>query len=336
MRTRRDDEEGGTLASATLADLRAVTYKARDSWWTVLLVDPVAIHLVRLAARLRWVTPNRITVAAFILGLVAAGCFAIAQTPWLIAGALIYHLAFILDCVDGKLARWQHSGSIFGAWMDFIFDELRVVACTIALMGGQYLATGRAEFLLLGVIVVFLDMFRYLNGSHMNHVRSQMRAQLAGALDGAQQGGQRGGQDIAFLDEVVRELPAGAASPADVADVDAQDLPVFDIHHSFRSRFPAAVRARNWLQRHRIRPHLFSGIEFQMAVFIVGPLTGAILGVTVVSCALTAAFELAFIYRFWLSTRDFRQALQVAQTTPTAADVPGQRLARSAGTTEPA
>ena len=73
-----------------------------------------------------------------------------------------------------------------------------------------------------------------------------------------------------------------------------------------------------------------------MAVFIVGPLTGAILGVTVVSCALTAAFELAFIYRFWLSTKDFRQALRAAHTTPAAADVPGQRLAHSAGTTEPA
>src|ERR1700730_13688728 len=104
--------EGRSVAGAQLAQLRAITYKRRDSWWTVLLVDPLAIHLVRLADRLRWATPNRITALAFLVGLAAAAAF-VASAPgaggpgWLAVGALLYHLAFVLDCVDGQLARWQ-------------------------------------------------------------------------------------------------------------------------------------------------------------------------------------------------------------------------------------
>ncbi len=93
------------LAGATIAELKAVTYKPRDSWWTVLLVDPYAVHLLRLATRARWLTPNLVTIAALALGLISAACFAKATAWWLVAGALAYHCAFVLDCIDGKLAR---------------------------------------------------------------------------------------------------------------------------------------------------------------------------------------------------------------------------------------
>jgi hypothetical protein len=51
----------------TLDEVRARTYKDRDAWWTVWLVDPLASRLVRLVAPYRSVTPNRLTIAAFLL-----------------------------------------------------------------------------------------------------------------------------------------------------------------------------------------------------------------------------------------------------------------------------
>src|SRR5690348_15833954 len=110
---------------ASASDLKW-TYKESDAWWTVLLVDPIAVQLLRPATAIRWVTPNQVTLAAFAVGLGSAVCFARATTSWLIAGALLYHVAFILDCVDGKLARWQRSTSSFGAWLDIAMDRLRV------------------------------------------------------------------------------------------------------------------------------------------------------------------------------------------------------------------
>src|SRR3712207_8819073 len=46
--------------------------------------------------------------------------------PWLLLGALLFHLSFVLDCMDGKIARLNGTGSPFGSWLDYVFDRLRV------------------------------------------------------------------------------------------------------------------------------------------------------------------------------------------------------------------
>ncbi|MES9543959.1 CDP-alcohol phosphatidyltransferase family protein, partial [Actinomadura sp. NPDC000600] len=61
-------------------------------------------------------------------------------------------------------------------------------------------------------------------------------------------------------------------------------------------------------------PHLISGIEFQMGVFIVAPIAaaivpGAIIPVVVLSGVGLLAFELIIIYKFWLSSRDYSRSL---------------------------
>ena len=119
-----------------LAEVRRITEKKRDAWWTVLLVDPVATPLVRLTAKYTRITPNQITWGAFLLGLVSAAFFAFGDWRWLIAGAFVYHLSFILDCMDGKVARLTGQGSVFGAWLDFVFDRIRVAVCGVALPAG--------------------------------------------------------------------------------------------------------------------------------------------------------------------------------------------------------
>src|SRR5215213_8492116 len=164
-----------------LQEIRTRTYKDRDAWWTVWLVDPVASRLVRLVAPYRWITPNRLTVSAFLLGAGAAASFWQQTWGWLIAGALLFHLSFVIDCMDGKVARLNGTGSVFGAWLDYVFDRLRVVICTVALMGGQYARTQDMVYLWLGGLVIFLDMFRYLNALQMGKVKTDMKEKLAPA-----------------------------------------------------------------------------------------------------------------------------------------------------------
>ena len=165
----------------TLEEIRQRTYKPRDAWWTVLLVDPIAARLVRLVAPYRRITPNVLTVIATIIGLGSAACFAMQSRWWLVAGALLFHVSFIVDCMDGKIARLNGTGSLFGAWFDFVFDRIRVFICALALFGGQYLHTDRTVYLWLLAVVVFLDLFRYLNGSQMTKVRTDMREKIAEA-----------------------------------------------------------------------------------------------------------------------------------------------------------
>ena len=93
------------MTAFTLAEIQERTYKKRDAWWTVFLVDPLAGRLVVWTANHTSITPNQLTFGAGLLGLGAAACFTQATWPWLVAGALLFHLSFVLDCMDGKIAR---------------------------------------------------------------------------------------------------------------------------------------------------------------------------------------------------------------------------------------
>jgi phosphatidylglycerophosphate synthase len=259
----------------------------------VLLVDPVAIRLVRWWAPYQWITPNRVTLAAFTLGLGAAGAFAQGSHGWLIIGALLYHVSFIFDCVDGKLARVRGTGSVFGLWLDFIFDRLLVLICAIALMGGQYARTHEVIYLVLGGVVVVLNLFRQVNGQTMQSARRSMQQQLDAARGEAEGSGP---QPDSFS-----QLSSGV-----------------------RARLGFLIRVRELLARHRIRADLISGIEFQMAVFIIGPLFNQVLWTTVVAAALLLAFELAMIVQFWLATRTFNRRMAHTRDLPSAVALPTQ------------
>ncbi|MEU9961447.1 CDP-alcohol phosphatidyltransferase family protein [Streptomyces sp. NPDC050982] len=339
-----------------LAEVRRITEKKRDAWWTVLLVDPVATPLVRLTAMRTRITPNQITWGAFLLGLVSAACFAFGDWRWLIAGALVYHLSFILDCMDGKVARLTGQGSVFGAWLDFVFDRIRVAVCGVALMAGQYDRTGDTIYIWLALAVVGLDTLRYINSLEIFKIRYNMRKQIKARVREARRA--ENSAEVAFMEDLLRNNPSAdiehdirktstvsapgsgpvepvldltqpasdladpasdpaapgsdQAEPASEETADASRKPqgqVIDLQQEFRHRFPVYLRMRSFLLRHRIRTHLVSGIEFQMGVFIVGPLLDAVIEATLVSGALLLVFELAIIYKLLLSTRDFTRTI---------------------------
>ncbi|MBE3008421.1 CDP-alcohol phosphatidyltransferase family protein [Microbispora sp. NEAU-D428] len=289
----------------TLHDVRSRTYKARDAWWTVFLVDPLAGRLVVTTANRTSITPNQITWGAFVLGLGSAWCFLRAEWPWLVAGAAVYHVSFVLDCMDGKIARLKGTGTVLGGWLDYVFDRIRVLACTVALMWGQYRATGQDIYLFLGIGVVFLDMLRYVDALQIAKVRRQMRRTLRQAYE--------------------QSVSAGSAAlPASLLHEDLDNDPdeirvrltqAVDLQKEFRSRFSWYPGMREWLREHRIRTHLVSGIEFQMAVFVVGPLLGAVIPVTIGAAALLLLFEALIMYKLLLSSRDLNRALAAIRSS---------------------
>jgi phosphatidylglycerophosphate synthase len=247
-----------------IKEIQDRTYKKRDAWWTVLLVDPIAVRLVWLVAPYRWITPNRLSFVAFLMGLGAAVCFAMADRGWLIAGALVFHLSFIIDCMDGKIARLKDAGSIIGAWFDLIFDRIRVIACTIALTAGQYNRDQRVAWVWLAVAIISLDLFRYLNAAQTAKIRRTMRRQLN------------------------RARGIDPTEPAQVRPVRPADP---------NRKLSPYVKVRNFLFRHRIRTHLISGVEYEMMIFIIGPLIGYVMQTAIVAGVLLFLFEVSLVLR---------------------------------------
>lgn len=292
------------MTTFTLDDVRTLTYKARDAWWTVFLVDPLAGRLVVGLANRTAITPNQITWGAFLLGLGSAGCFLMADGwAWLVAGAVLYHLSFVLDCVDGKIARLKGTGTVLGGWLDYVFDRIRVLTCALALMWGRFESTGEEFYLVLGMLVVFLDMLRYVDALQVAKVRRQMRRKLDEAIE-----------EVTGVPAVSAEKPDLEETGLESGEIRSADS--VDLQQNFRAHFAWYIRIRDWLRDHRVRAHLISGIEFQMAVFIVGPLTGWIVPVTVGTAALLLVFEAAIMFKLYLSSRDLTRALAKIRSTP--------------------
>lgn len=305
------------MTTYSLADVRAVC-KPRDAWWTVLLVDPIACRLVRLLASRTSVRPNQVTAVAFLLGMCSAACFAMGEWKFFALGALFFHLGFIADCVDGKLARLTGTGTPFGQWMDFILDQVRLVVCSFALAYGLVQSTGRAEAAYLAGVIIAFDLLRYLNGPQMGKVRRSMRSRLAKALQESE-----GGIELQRL----RVEPAGRAAGTVVKERVTEKVQGHrrrrtrrgrrreahrGLHQDITSRFPLYQRVRRKLLAHRIRTHLVSGIEYQMAVFVVAPLLGprAVPYLVGVFGVLMLMFEALLVIKLWMSTRNFTATMR--------------------------
>ena len=121
------------VSEQTLARPPATGSKKRDYWWTVLFTDPIALPLVRLLARRRWLSPDQVSIVAAVLGGFVGPLFALGTRPGLIAGGLMFQLAFIVDCIDGKLARALGTTSERGEALDRIGDATRRASASVGL-----------------------------------------------------------------------------------------------------------------------------------------------------------------------------------------------------------
>lgn len=294
----------------TLDDVRA-TYKVRDAWWTIFLVDPLAGRLVVPVANRTRITPNQLTVLAGLLGIGAATAFWQATVWWWVAGALLFHLSFVIDCMDGKIARLKGTGSYFGVWLDFLFDRVRDLICAIALFGGLERTTGQVGYLYIGIVFVSVNLFRYLDASAVAKVRLSMNEAIARASLEA------GVPATNYLvppnpDDVADGFAQG--TPAAEAAVQVTGVHVPGLQQSFSRRFGWYYHFREWLLKHRVRTHLFSGIEYQMTVFVLAPIlqsfwSSAVAVVTILGAVLLLLFEMTLVAKLWLSTREIDSLL---------------------------
>jgi phosphatidylglycerophosphate synthase len=142
--------------------------KYPDAWWTVVVIDPVAMRVLpHLVDRPR-VTPNRISLVSFGFAVLAALAF---LDERLILGAVLFELRFFTDCLDGKLARIRGTSSERGAFIDNTCDLIGTAACYAAV---GYIAFDDTSLAGLGLLPAVL---------HVAYTWSTLQRSRLGALD---------------------------------------------------------------------------------------------------------------------------------------------------------
>lgn len=134
--------------------------KADDGFFGTFFVSPYSRFVARWAAR-RGVRPNTVTVLALLLALAAAALFAIGHRWDRVAGSVVLLLAFVLDCVDGQLARYTRRFTAFGAWLDITTDRVKEYAVYAGLAVGASRVTG-VDLWVLAVAAMAVQTVRHL------------------------------------------------------------------------------------------------------------------------------------------------------------------------------
>lgn len=127
------------------------TKKVPDLFWNRFVCRPVAAVLVDWIQGTR-ITPNQITLASFLVGIVAAGLLmAWPGHAGLVGAVLVYQTSYVLDCADGMLARLRGVASPAGHLLDFLMDELKAFAILAGAAVRLQLEHPAGPFLLLGL-----------------------------------------------------------------------------------------------------------------------------------------------------------------------------------------
>ncbi|MDQ4024661.1 MAG: CDP-alcohol phosphatidyltransferase family protein [Actinomycetota bacterium] len=158
--------------------------KKRDYWWTVLATDPLAVPLVGFLARRRWLTPDQVTALALVLGLAVGPAFATGTRGGLIAGGVLFYLAFLFDCVDGKLARALGVTSERGEALDHLADGGRRASASLGLALWTWRSDAVSVDRILWVVVyaVLAYYFIEISGAEKGESPGGVAGRVSGAL----------------------------------------------------------------------------------------------------------------------------------------------------------
>ena len=102
------------------------------------------------------ITPNQVTFVSAAMAAGAAAMFVLLPGHlWLVLAALVFELSFVLDCVDGQLARLRKVASPIGHLLDFLMDELKAMFILGAVTVRLWRETDDERTLVIGIAALF-------------------------------------------------------------------------------------------------------------------------------------------------------------------------------------
>ena len=112
--------------------------KKKDGWWASIFSGQIANIFLIFVYDIKWITPNLVTTFSLFTCVIAAAFISAGIPICLIIGAILVQLVFILDCLDGQLARFRDQSSNFGAWYDRVTDRIKDFLIYFSIASGHF------------------------------------------------------------------------------------------------------------------------------------------------------------------------------------------------------
>lgn len=114
--------------AAAARELLRRTGKESDGPVARWLNRPISRGISALCLLLPWLRPNHVTCVTAAIAGAMLGCFFFGDRTAILVGGLLFHLASVIDGVDGEMARVSFRASVGGAMFDMIVDRLTILA----------------------------------------------------------------------------------------------------------------------------------------------------------------------------------------------------------------
>ncbi len=145
-----------------------------DEWWSSFVTAPLAIVFNYIVVDIKWLTPNLITLASFIMALISAIFIVVGGSKNFLIAAILINLSHIFDCMDGQIARYRHTSTASGSYFDRTTDHIQITI--------WFGAVGYAGFLqsneILSLILAFIGVAFYSLRGYVKYVAIHVEMSL--------------------------------------------------------------------------------------------------------------------------------------------------------------
>ena len=130
-------------------------------------------------------TANGVTVARIPLAIAGVSLLAIPNPQYWMFSAVIFYVCYVLDCVDGNLARIQNDASYLGKFLDGISDAIYGIFVGFSMGIGLWLYLGETTALFIGAFATIASIVNHYLRSRLSFFAGWM-VSLTGPLTEAE------------------------------------------------------------------------------------------------------------------------------------------------------
>ena len=139
----------------TLKELNRIVqkpnYKTVGNWMARKITRDMAIPLTWGFLHMP-ISANGVTFISLIIGLLGCICFSFGTEIYLLWGATLLQFWYLLDHVDGQIARYRKQASVTGIFFDYITHHIIHIGVFIGIGWGVYSHNSEVVYILFGTI----------------------------------------------------------------------------------------------------------------------------------------------------------------------------------------
>lgn len=125
--------------------------KAEPVWYAKYVVRPFSIYITKVLLYTP-VTANQISLIGMILGICSAFAIGYGTFQSALIGVALLQISYILDCIDGEIARFYKQSSVNGIFIDFLGHRIVIPLIFFGTAFMIFMNTQNIYMLILGIL----------------------------------------------------------------------------------------------------------------------------------------------------------------------------------------